>query len=38
MKIFEALFLTLLTVSVFYLASYIKYLESTDPDNDTKMC
>lgn len=39
MKIAEALLLTVLTVTVFYLSAYIKYSESSsDPDNDTDIC
>lgn len=38
MKITEALFLGVLTATVFYLAAFIKYDTQTDPDDDTTIC
>eukprot|EP00347_Sterkiella_histriomuscorum_P003230 403365093 len=38
MKISEALFLAVLTSSVFYIAAYLRYNTSTDPNDDTNYC
>ncbi|CDW77635.1 chloride channel protein 7 [Stylonychia lemnae] len=38
MKVAEALCLTLVTMTTFYIAMYIKYASDDDPNNDTEIC